>query len=169
MNTYPVTVSRSAAHLLIELNSLDNVTTRADCLGDVVGEAREFVAATTGEPMTDIALAITWAIAPPNRLRSVHSQLKLRHYSVGSIEVVNGVWTFPIEAGPGPVGAGPAGVWITDVGEDEPERDQWAPQHVRWATSHTNYTGEGTFSPHELADKILQTVATDDAGGGSGG
>lgn len=168
MNTYPVTVSRAGEQLLIKLDSLDDVSTRTDRLDGVEAAALEFVSATTGEPMSNIALAIKWGIFPPNRLRSVHSQLKLRQYTVGEIEVVNGIWTFPIEAAPRPATGGPAGVWVSDVGEDEPDRDQWAPQHVRWATSRTNYTGEGTFSPHELADKILQTIATDDAGGGSG-
>lgn len=69
----------------------------------------------------------------------------------------------PIEAGPG--GSKVVGVWITDVGDDEPNSDSWAPQHVRWATNDTSYTGEGTVSPRELADKILRTIVTDNGGG----
>ena len=93
MYTYPVTVRRVGFRLLMEFDSLDNAIAQTDRLDDVEAAALEFVAATTGGPMTTIALAIRWGTPPPNRLRSVHSQLLLRRYAVGPIEVVNGAWT----------------------------------------------------------------------------
>ncbi|MCV7254165.1 hypothetical protein H7J86_18550 [Mycobacterium hackensackense] len=151
----------------IDFPSLGNEAYEFDLehLADAPAVARDHIAEATGEATSDIALAIQWAVAPPSRLRNVHAQLRLRHYSVGSIEWADsGVWRFEIEGGPGLDGARAAGVIVGDVGEDGPDRDLWAPQHVQWATNLTNYTGNGMYSPPELADRILTTIATDHGG-----